>query len=96
MARPFPRAYKNPYMGGAMWNVEHSLGTVSLNIYKSMQNEWDAKFGREKNRLEIKKWNWRLRSINPKINTDLSILTCILAQILKSWLHGADKLTSSK
>ena len=31
------RAHDNPYMCGAMWNVEHSLAMVSLNIYKPTQ-----------------------------------------------------------
>ena len=37
MARPCPRAYKNPCMCSALCNVEHSPAIVSLNIYKPTQ-----------------------------------------------------------
>ena len=38
MASPYPRAYKNPYICGTMWNAEHSLAMVSLNVYQPTQN----------------------------------------------------------
>ena len=40
------RVHRNQYMCGVMWDVEHSLAMVELNIYKTTQIIRNAKFGR--------------------------------------------------
>ena len=88
-------------MCSALWNVEHSLAMVSLNIYNPTQMNKRRKFGR-KTQVWDWKWNWRSRSINPKINRDLnSAKMHFLVQVWKYLLqlvvtYCADKLTCSK
>ena len=54
MVRACSRAYKNPYMCGAMCNVQHSLAMASLNIYKPTQMTNETQ-------ILVKKTGWRLK-----------------------------------
>ena len=56
MVRPCPRTYKNPNMCGAVWNVQHSLAMVSLNMYKptQMNNEMQILVKKTGLRLKMK------------------------------------------
>ena len=91
MAPPCPRAYKNPYVCSAMWNVEHSLAMVLLNIYKPMQNEWETQSLVEKNRFEIKNETEDQSQSIPKSTGTLTVPRCIFGQNLEilTWI-GAD------
>ena len=77
---PCLRAYKNRYMCSPMWNVQHSLVMVSLNIYKPTQMN---------NEMQIlsKKQVWyeteHHGQSRPKSIGTLTVLRCIFGQNLE-------------
>ena len=91
--------HDNPYMCGAIWNVEHSLAMVLLNIYNpTHMNETQNLV--ENNRFEIKNETENQAQSIPKWIRTLTVLRCICGPNLKSWLrsvvtYGAEKFTSS-
>ena len=82
MVRPCPRAYKNRNMCGAVWNVQHSLVMVSLNINKTAQlnNEMQILV---KKRFEIKNETEHQGQSSPKSIGTLAMLRCIFGQNLE-------------
>ena len=82
MVRPCPRVYKNPNMCGTVWNLQHSLAMVSLNIYKptQMNNETHIFV---KSKFDIKHETEPQGQSIPKSTDTLTVLGCIFGQNLE-------------